>query len=116
MNFWIFLSQLLAIYAHVVRPKAKIMLLRYCSHFNVVKGLQNIIQGDSTETKWLLDHGYHASPSLVRSPTFQRQSAIYQKRSYNGMKKLESFQSPRLVSIINRTANQGISDQYSRLP
>ena len=33
MNFWIFLSQLLAIYAHVVRPKAKIIPLRYCSHF-----------------------------------------------------------------------------------
>ena len=66
---------------------------------NVVKGLQNNIQGDSTEAKWLLDHGYHASPSFVRSPTFQRQSAIYQKRSYNGMKKLESFQSHRLFSI-----------------
>ena len=87
-----------------------ILLTFYCS-----QGPPKIIQGDSTETKWLLDHGYHASPSLVRSPTFQRQSAIYQKRSYNGMKKLESFQSHRLFSTINRTANQVISDQYSRL-
>ena len=50
-----------------------------------------IIQGDLTETKWLLDN--HTTRSYVRSPNYQRNSAIYQKRSYDGMKKLESFQS-----------------------
>ena len=41
------------------------------------------------ETQWLLDN--HKSP--VRSPKrYGQQSAIYQKRNYNGMKKLESFQ------------------------
>ena len=40
------------------------------------------------ETQWLLDN--HKSP--VRSPKrYGQQSAIYQKRNYNGMKKLESF-------------------------
>lgn len=46
-----------------------------------------IIQGDPMETQWLLDNHIKAPVRPTR-----RQTAIYQKRNYNGMKKLESFQ------------------------
>ena len=64
-------------------------LSRSCDWLMIVKRKLKNIQGDPMETQWLLDN--HKSP--VRSPKrYGQQSAIYQKRNYNGMKKLESFQ------------------------
>ena len=54
----------------------------------IVKRKLKIIQGDPMETQWLLDNHIKAP---IR-PEIRPKTAIYQKRNYSGMKKLESFQ------------------------
>ena len=53
----------------------------------IVERKLKIIQGDPMETQWLLDNHIKVP---VR-PDIRQKSAIYQKRNYSGMKKLESF-------------------------